>query len=166
MTLIFGISVIGWIHTITGSIAIVLGLHILWQYKIISSKLTSGKIYIILTALSAATSLLIFNKGGFNLAHLLGIITIVALLVGYICERKDFFGLSSYVQAASYSSTLLFSLIPGMSEIFTRLPAENPLADSIFDPILEKTFLFLTFLFFCLITYQSYWIRFKSKAWF
>ena len=85
-------------------------------------------------------------------------------VVGYICERKDFFGLSSYVQAASYSSTLLFSLIPGMSEIFTRLPAGNPLADSIFDPILQKTFLFLTFLFFCLITYQSYWIRFKSKA--
>ena len=164
MTTVFGISLIGWIHTITGSLAIFIGIYILYKYKLIAYSLHSGKIYIFLTGISAATSLFIFNKGGFNLAHLLGLFTLFALFIGFIFERKQIFGISKYFQAFSYSSTLLFSLIPGISEVFTRLPSGNPIAQSIFDPILQKTFLLLTFLYICLIAYQSYWIKFRLKT--
>ena len=161
MTTVFGISLIGWIHTITGSLAIFIGIYILYKYKLIAYSLHSGKIYIFLTGISAATSLFIFNKGGFNLAHLLGLFTLFALFIGFIFERKQIFGISRYFQAFSYSATLLFSLIPGISEVFTRLPSGNPIAQSIFDPVLQKTFLLLTFLYICLIAYQSYWIKFR-----
>lgn len=164
MTTVFGISLIGWIHTITGSLAIFIGIYILYKYKLIAYSLHSGKIYIFLTGISAATSLFIFNKGGFNLAHLLGLFTLFALFIGFIFERKQIFGISKYFQAFSYSSTLLFSLIPGISEVFTRLPSGNPIAQSIFDPVLQKTFLLLTFLYICLIAYQSYWIKFRLKT--
>ena len=164
MTTVFGISLIGWIHTITGSLAIFIGIYILYKYKLIAYSLHSGKIYIFLTGISAATSLFIFNKGGFNLAHLLGLFTLFALFIGFIFERKLIFGISRYFQAFSYSATLLFSLIPGISEVFTRLPSGNPIAQSIFDPILQKTFLLLTFLYICLIAYQSYWIKFRLKT--
>ena len=164
MTTVFGISLIGWIHTITGSLAIFIGIYILYKYKLIAYSLHSGKIYIFLTGISAATSLFIFNKGGFNLAHLLGLFTLFALFIGFIFERKQIFGISKYFQAFSYSATLLFSLIPGISEVFTRLPSGNPIAQSIFDPILQKTFLLLTFLYICLIAYQSYWIKFRLKT--
>jgi len=164
MTTVFGISLIGWIHTITGSLAIFIGIYILYKYKLIAYSLHSGKIYIFLTGISAATSLFIFNKGGFNLAHLLGLFTLFALVIGFIFERKQIFGISRYFQAFSYSATLLFSLIPGISEVFTRLPSGNPIAQSIFDPVLQKTFLLLTFLYICLIAYQSYWIKFRLKT--
>jgi uncharacterized membrane protein len=164
MTTVFGISLIGWIHSITGSLAIFIGIYILYKYKLIAYSLHSGKIYIFLTGISAATSLFIFNKGGFNLAHLLGLFTLFALFIGFIFERKQIFGISRYFQAFSYSATLLFSLIPGISEVFTRLPSGNPIAQSIFDPILQKTFLLLTFLYICLIAYQSYWIKFRLKT--
>ncbi len=164
MTTVFGISLIGWIHTITGSLAIFIGIYILYKYKLIAYSLHSGKIYIFLTGISAATSLFIFNKGGFNLAHLLGLFTLFALFIGFIFEKKQIFGISRYFQAFSYSATLLFSLIPGISEVFTRLPSGNPIAQSIFDPILQKTFLLLTFLYICLIAYQSYWIKFRLKT--
>ncbi|MEC7858868.1 MAG: hypothetical protein VX419_00865 [Pseudomonadota bacterium] len=164
MTTVFGISLIGWIHTITGSLAIFIGIYILYKYKLIAYSLHSGKIYIFLTGISAATSLFIFNKGGFNLAHLLGLFTLFALFIGFIFERKQIFGISRYLQAFSYSATLLFSLIPGISEVFTRLPSGNPIAQSIFDPVLQKTFLLLTFLYICLIAYQSYWIKFRLKT--
>ncbi len=164
MTTVFGISLIGWIHTITGSLAIFIGIYILHKYKLIAYSLHSGKIYIFLTGISAATSLFIFNKGGFNLAHLLGLFTLFALFIGFIFERKQIFGISRYFQAFSYSATLLFSLIPGISEVFTRLPSGNPIAQSIFDPVLQKTFLLLTFLYICLIAYQSYWIKFRLKT--
>ena len=164
MTTVLGISLIGWIHTITGSLAIFIGIYILCKYKLIAYSLHSGKIYIFLTGISAATSLLIFNKGGFNLAHLLGLFTLFALFIGFIFEKKQFFGISRYFQAFSYSATLLFSSIPGISEVFTRLPSGNPIAQSIFDPVLQKTFLLLTFLYICLIAYQSYWIKFRLKT--
>ena len=164
MTTVFGISLIGWIHTITGSLAIFIGIYILYKYKLIAYSLHSGKIYIFLTGISAATSLFIFNKGEFNLAHLLGLFTLFALFIGFIFERKQIFGISRYLQAFSYSATLLFSLIPGISEVFTRLPSGNPIAQSIFDPILQKTFLLLTFLYICLIAYQSYCIKFRLKT--
>lgn len=164
MTTVFGISLIGWIHSITGSLAIFIGIYILYKYKLIAYSLHSGKIYIFLTGISAATSLFIFNKGGFNLAHLLGLFTLFALFIGFIFERKQIFGISRYFQAFSYSATLLFSLIPGISEVFTRLPSGNPIAQSIFDPVLQKTFLLLTFLYICLIAYQSYWIKFRLKT--
>ena len=153
MTTVFGISLIGWIHTITGSLAIFIGIYILCKYKLIAFSLHSGKIYVLLTGISAATSLLIFNKGGFNLAHLLGLFTLFALFIGFIFERKQIFGISRYFQAFSYSATLLFSLIPGISEVFTRLPSGNPIAQSIFDPVLQKTFFiadFFIYLFDCL----------------
>jgi len=164
MTTVFGISLIGWIHTITGSLAIFIGIYILHKYKLIAYSLHSGKIYIFLTGISAATSLFIFNNGGFNLAHLLGLFTLFALFIGFIFERKQIFFFFLYFQAFSYSATLLFSLIPGISEVFTRLPSGNPIAQSIFDPVLQKTFLLLTFLYICLIAYQSYWIKFRLKT--
>ena len=164
MTTILGLSIIGWIHTISGSLGIFIGVYILFKHKLIAFSLYSGKLYILLTGISAITSLFIFKNDEFNLAHLLGIFTISALLSGFIFENKQFFGLSRYLQAFSYSVTLLFSLIPGMSEVFTRLPPGNPIAQSIFDPILQKTFLILTFLYFCLIVYQSYLIRFRLKT--
>lgn len=163
-TYMSSISFIGWIHTFAGTSAIFIGVYILCKYKLIAYSLHSGKIYIFLTGISAATSLLIFNKGGFNLAHLLGLFTLFALFIGFIFERKQIFGISRYFQAFSYSATLLFSLIPGISEVFTRLPSGNPIAQSIFDPVLQKTFLLLTFLYICLIAYQSYWIKFRLKT--
>lgn len=103
MTTVLGISLIGWIHTITGSLAIFIGIYILCKYKLIAYRLHSGKIYIFLTGISAATSLLIFNKGGFNLAHLLGLFTLFALFIGFTFGNKQFFGISKYMQAFSYS---------------------------------------------------------------
>ena len=81
-----------------------------------------------------------FNNGGFNLAHLLGVITLLAIGGGVFVEAFKRFPFAKYLQAISYSGTILCSCIPAISEVFTRLPVGNPLADSIFDPILIVSF--------------------------
>ena len=130
------LSTVGWFHTIAGTVAIFIGLYLVTRFKVISSKPNLGKIYLILTTITAATSLMIFNNGGFNLAHLLGVFALLGVFLGLLFEHKEFFGLSKYLQATCYTGTMLCHLIPGISEVFTRFPPSQPIANSIFDPIL------------------------------
>ena len=142
------LSTVGWFHTIAGTVAIFIGLYLVTRFKVISSKPNLGKIYLILTTITAATSLMIFNNGGFNLAHLLGVFALLGVFLGLLFEHKEFFDLSKYFQAICYTGTMLCHLIPGISEVFTRFPPSQPVANSIFDPILLVSFgiFFLIFL--------------------
>ena len=147
------LSTVGWFHTIAGMAAIFIGIYLISKFKLINSKLNLGKIYLILTVITAATSLMIFNNGGFNLAHLLGVFALLGIFLGLLFEHKEFFGLSKYFQAICYTGTMLCHLIPGISEVFTRFPPSQPIANSIFDPILLASFgifflIFLTTVFF------------------
>ena len=50
------ISTIGWIHTISGTLASVLAARIIYKDKFISAVNFLGQIYLILTAISAGTA--------------------------------------------------------------------------------------------------------------
>ena len=73
---------------------------------------------------------------------------ILGVFLGLLFEHKEFFGFSKYFQAICYTGTMLCHLIPGISEFFTRFPPSQPIANSIFDPILLVSFgiFFLIFL--------------------
>jgi len=148
------ISLVGWFHTIAGTLAIFIGIYLISKFKVISSKSNLGKIYLILTAVTAATSLMIFNNGGFNLAHLLGIFALLGVFLGLLFGHKEFFGLSKYFQAICYTGTMLCHLIPGISEVFTRFPPSQPIANSIFDPILLVSFGIFFVIFLITIFFQ------------
>lgn len=154
------LSLTGWIHTIFGIIALIAGFVLLWKNKYISYKPQLGKVYLISTVISAALSLTIFNHGGFNVAHALGVLTILAVLAGYLAERfKPLKSLNKYFVALCYSSTILFHLLPTTTEIMTRLPMDSPLVNSLNDPLLHKTFLVITAIFLVMLTLQMFWLR-------
>tara|TARA_E500000081_G_C6125044_1_gene350277 strand:- start:535 stop:1017 length:483 start_codon:yes stop_codon:yes gene_type:complete len=153
------ISPIGWLHTISGTLALVLAARIIYKDKFISATNILGQSYLFLTAISAGTSLFIFNNGGFNLAHLLGVITLLAIGGGVFVEAFKQFPFAKYLQAISYSGTILCSSIPAISEVFTRLPASNPLATSIFDPILIVSFVVLFILYLVLVFNQIHCLK-------
>ena len=153
------ISPIGWLHTISGTLALVLAARIIYKDNFISATNILGQSYLFLTAISAGTSLFIFNNGGFNLAHLLGVITLLAIGGGVFVEAFKQFPFAKYLQAISYSGTILCSSIPAISEVFTRLPASNPLATSIFDPILIVSFVVLFILYLVLVFNQIHWLK-------
>jgi len=153
------ISPIGWLHTISGTLALALAARIIYKDKFISATNILGQSYLFLTAISAGTSLFIFNNGGFNLAHLLGVITLLAIGGGVFVEAFKRFPFAKYLQAISYSGTILCSSIPAISEVFTRLPAENPLARSIFDPILIVSFVVIFILYLILVFNQIHWLK-------
>ena len=86
------ISLIGWIHTILGTLAIFVGAFIILTQGLITKKNLLGKIYIFATLITASTALMLYKNGGFTLAHILGILTLLAIFLGLAAERFNIFG--------------------------------------------------------------------------
>ena len=155
------ISSIGWIHTILGTLAIFIALFIIVTQGYIKSTNNLGKFYIIATLITASTALMLYKNGGFNLAHILAILTLVAIFLGISSEKYNIFGFSKYVQAMSYTGSILFHLIPGIAEVNKRLPINNPLGLSVLDPINIRYYLIFTAIIGLTIMIQWYFIRKK-----
>ncbi|MFC3193320.1 hypothetical protein ACFODZ_03585 [Marinicella sediminis] len=151
---------IGWLHTIVGIMALVAGVCVLWQHKRLSYRPRLGQIYLLATVITAASSLTIFNHGGFNVAHGLGILTVLAVLAGVIIEKTVLFkSWNKFFTNLCYSATILFHLLPTTTEIMTRFPPDHPLVSSLKDPLLHKTFLVITAVFLIMLIWQMLWLR-------
>jgi len=90
------------------------------------------------TVVVAGSALGIYNQGGFGIAHYLAVLTLAAALGGFVLERLNLFGrFSVYFQAIAYSATILFHMIPAITDFLRRLPVGNPFIDSFDSPVLQ-----------------------------
>lgn len=154
------LSVVGIFHTIFGLLALISAAWLIITSHQIDIKKSLGKLYVICTAITAVTALFIFNHGSFNIAHGLAILTLVALIAGILLSFFKLFGkATAYLQLIAMSSTLLFHLLPTATEVLTRLPISDPLAKSLDDPILQKTFLVILVLFLIILSWQLLWLK-------
>ncbi len=154
------ISPLGWLHTILGAIAIISGIVALAKHKEITLGTRSGQAYLFATLITAVSALGIYQHGVFGPGHVLAVMTLLALGVGTIAARKILFGkLSRYVQAISYSATLLFHSIPAITDGLLRLPVSDPVLSSIDDPVLKVSYLALFVLYLVGISFQLRWIH-------
>jgi uncharacterized membrane protein len=150
---------LGWFHTVMGIIALVSGAITLAKFKEISLHTRSGQIYLATTLITAGTALAIFQRGEFGPGHGLAVLTLLALFVGTVAATTQIFGrLSRYVQAVSYSATLLFHCIPAVTDGLLRLPVGGPVLTSIEDPVLKMCYLALFVTFLIGVGLQLRWI--------
>ena len=150
---------LGWFHTAMGVIALISGVFTLVKFKEILLQTRSGQIYLICTLITAGTALAIFQHGMFGPAHVLAVMTLLALAVGTLAATTKLFGkLSRYLQAISYSATLLFHCIPAITDSLLRLPVGDPFLTSIEDPILRMCYLVLLVVFLVGVSLQLRWI--------
>ena len=153
-------SPLGWFHTLIGVTALVSGGFTLARYKEILLQKTSGQVYLVTTLITAVTALAIFQRGEFGPGHALAAMTLLALAVGTVAATTKIFGkMSRYLQALSYSATLLFHCIPAVTDGLLRLPVGDPILTSIKDPILKMCYLSLLILFLLGISLQFSWIH-------
>ena len=151
---------LGWFHTVFGVLAVLSGFYALYKYRVISLKESSGKIYVFVTFVVAASALGIYNQGGFGVAHILAVLTLIALTGAVIMEKTNLFGsLSKYLQALGYTSTLLFHMIPAITDFLRRLPVGDPFIDSIEDPLLINFHLVFLVTFILGIILQMIWLK-------
>jgi uncharacterized membrane protein len=155
-----GLTTLGLVHTAFALVALICGSIALVRYKEISPRNRSGLFYIVTTAITAATSLGIYQHGGFGPQHILAILTLAALGVGTLGALTTLFRASSrIIQAVSYSSTILLHLIPGVTEMLTRLPPGHPVVTSYSSPILKVALLLVLVAFLAGVTLQVRWLR-------
>ena len=141
------------------------GFYTLYRYRFISMKERSGRLYVYVTVLVAGSALGIYNQGGFGIAHQLAILTLIALVGGLVMEKfEPFESFSKYFQALGYSGTLLFHMIPAITDFLRRLPVGDPFVDSIEDPVLVNFQLAFLLIFVAGIIAQTSWLRKHENA--
>ena len=153
-------TMLGWFHTIFGIGALISGFYTLFSYTIISINNFSARLYLCLTLIVAASALGIYNQGGFGIAHALAVLTLIAIAGGFVMEKYKIFGfMSKYFQALGYTSTILFHMIPAITDFLRRLPTEDPFIDSFEDPLLMNFHLSFLVVYLFGLSYQMYWLR-------
>ena len=154
------ITFLGWIHTGCGIAAILIGVYALNKYKVISFSERAAKIYLLLTLITASTALAIYNQGGFRIAHVLAILTLLALMAGTIVEKTYMLGsLSKYFFTLCYTSTLLFHMIPAITDTLRRLPVGDPFATSLDDPLVVSFHILFFVIFIFSYVWQVQWLK-------
>jgi hypothetical protein len=131
-------TLLGWFHTIMGIAAILLAVAALYRHGLIRAADREGAGYLVITVIVAGSALGIYNQGGFGVAHYLAVLTFVAAFGGFVLERFNLFGrFSPYFQAIAYSATILFHMIPAITDFLRRLPVGDPFIDSFDSPVLQ-----------------------------
>jgi len=155
-------TMLGWFHTVLGVGAVLSGFYTIFKYRVISIEENSGRLYVYLTLVVAVSALGIYNQGGFGIAHILALLTLIAIAGSVIMEKtKPFGSFSKYFQALGYTSTLLFHMIPAITDFLRRLPVGDPFVDSLEDPLLINFLLAFLLIYFVGITSQMLWLKGK-----
>jgi len=157
-------TVLGWFHTVVGAAAILVATHSLYHHKILSAATASGRTYLLMTLFVAGSALMIYNQGGLGPGHILAVLTLLALTTGYFFERKPVIGwLSKYVQTAAYTATLLFHMIPAITDFLRRLPVGDPFIDSFDSPLLRGFYAAFLLAFVIGLGVQFLWLRKRTN---
>lgn len=159
------ITLLGWIHTIIAIVALIAGFYSLAVYKVITPEQKTGQLYLICTLIAAATALMIYKHGGFGPAHGLAVLTLLALVGGFVVTKIAVFAsIAKYFQAFCFSATLLFHMIPAITDGLLRLPVGDPVLSNPHDPILKKFYLAFIVVFLVGYAMQFLWLKKQNNA--
>lgn len=130
----FGISPLGWIHTLGSLPAIPVALYMFARHGRIVPRSTPGAIYFVCMLVGAATVFLVAHQ---PVSYGIGAVTLILLLAGYGVER--IFGsarIARYVETICLSLTAFLLMVPTVSEILRRVPDGHPLVTDLKSPLL------------------------------
>ena len=157
-------TMLGWFHTVMGVVALLLAVAAVRNHGFIRSSDREGLAYLLVTIIVAGSALGIYNQGGFGIAHYLAVLTLAAAMGGFVLERFNLFGrFSVYFQAIAYSATILFHMIPAITDFLRRLPVGDPFIDSFQSPVLQGFHLAFLALYVIGVTVQIIKLRREAR---
>ncbi|MEC0128414.1 hypothetical protein [Paenibacillus pabuli] len=130
----FGISSLGWVHTLSSLPAIPLAAYMFVRFGRIVPRSRSGILYFISMMVGAIT---VFPIAHQSVSYVISTATIFLLLAGYSVGRISSFGRTGkYLETIFLSLTAFLLMLPTVTEILTRVPDENPIVAELNSPIL------------------------------
>jgi hypothetical protein len=157
MTLLtpFHLTPLGLFHTLVSLVALVAMFVALYKDRAITPRTAIGRFYLWTLWITTLTGFPIFREGIVTPPFVLGVLTVVVLLVAALAGKTRVFGrASAYVETISYSTTVLFMMIPTVTETLTRVPPSGPWVPSPEAPIFPALYSILFVLFFAGVTWQ------------
>ncbi len=130
----FGISPLGWIHTLGSLPAIPVAIYMLARYGRIVPRSTAGTIYFVSMVIGAVTIVFIAHE---PVSYGIAGMTLLLLLVGYGAERiAGKGGAKRYVETISLTLTVFLLMLPSVTETLRRVPDGHPLVTDLKSPLL------------------------------
>lgn len=130
----FGISSLGWIHTLGSLPAIPAAIFMFTRYGRIVPRSTPGAIYFVSMLIGAATVFLVAHQ---PISYVVGVLTILFLLAGYGIERVlGSTRIARYIETICLSITAFLLMVPTVSEILRRVPGGHPIVTDLKSPLL------------------------------
>lgn len=130
----FGISTLGWVHTLGSLPAIPAALYMFARHGRIVPRSPAGAVYFIAMLIGTATVFLVAQQA---VSYIIGIVTLVVLLTGYGIE--PLLGptrFARYVETLSLSFSAFLLMLPTVTEILRRVPDGHPFVTDLHSPLL------------------------------
>lgn len=130
----FGISPIGWIHTLGSLPAIPVALYMFARSGRIVPRSRLGAIYLGSMLVGAATLFLVAHQ---SVSYGIAIATLLLLFAGYGAERVlGSAPAASYIETVCLSLSAFLLMLPTVTEILRRVPDGHPLVTDPKSPLL------------------------------
>jgi len=130
----FGISPLGWLHTLGSLPAIPLALYMLARHGRIMPRTIAGMAYFVFMLIGAAT---VFPVAHQPASDGIAVATIALLLTGYgIAHLAVAARVASYIETVCLSLTVFLLMVPSVSETLRRVPDGHPLVTDPKAPLL------------------------------
>lgn len=130
----FGISSLGWVHTLGSLPAIPAAVYMFARHGRIMPRTTAGGVYFVSMLIGALTVFLIAHQ---PVSYGIAVATLVFLLAGYGADRVPIpKRLALYLETILLSVTAFLLMVPTVSETLRRVPDGHPLVTDLKSPIL------------------------------
>lgn len=130
----FGISPLGWVHTLGSLPAIPVAFYMFARHGRIVPRSGPGVVYFVCMLIGALTVFLVAHA---PVSPAIGAATILLLLLGYGVGRLPRLGRAAgYIETISLSLTAFLLMVPTVSEVLRRVPDGHPLVTDPKSPLL------------------------------
>ncbi|ALG75299.1 hypothetical protein VY88_24780 [Azospirillum thiophilum] len=130
----FGISSLGWVHTLGSLPAIPVAVYMFARHGRIVPRSVPGAVYFVCMLVGAATVFLVAHQPASNV---IAAATILILLAGYGVGRVTGLGRAArYIETICLSLSAFLLMVPTVSEILRRVPDGHPLVTDPKAPLL------------------------------
>lgn len=130
----FGISPLGWLHTLGSLPAIPVAAYMFARYGRIVPRSTPGAVYFVSMLIGAATVFLVAHE---PVSYIIGTVTLVLLIAGYGVGQLPGLGrAATYIETVCLSLTAFLLMLPTVTEILRRVPDGHPLVTDLKSPLL------------------------------
>jgi hypothetical protein len=157
----FGISPLGWVHTLGSLPAIPVAVYMFARHGRIVPRSKPGAVYFFSMLIGGVTVFLVAKE---SVGDIIGAITILLLLVGYGVGRMPSLGRAAvYVETVSLTLTTLLLALPTATETLRRVPDGHPLVTDLKSPLLLETQAALAIALIVGVAAQLFYLRRKTQ---